>query len=70
MTYYPQVFQVIAMNEECIYLIDGNGNEWVWEDIDDWEIGDYATAIMDTQDTINIYDDIIIQLRYIRITER
>ena len=53
-----------------VYLTDWDGNEWVWEGAEDWDVGDYAAAIMDTNRTDNIYDDIIIDLRYTRIAER
>jgi len=67
---YSQVFEVVEINNDLVYLTDWNGNEWVWEGAGDWDVGDYAAAIMDTNGTDNIYDDIIIDLRYTRIAER
>lgn len=67
---YPQVFEVVEIDNDLVYLTDWDGNEWVWEGAEDWDVGDYAAAIMDSNGTDNIYDDIIIDLRYTRIAER
>ena len=69
-TEYAQVFEVVEINDDLVYLIDSNGNEWIWEGAEDWEVGDFAAAIMNTNGTDDIYDDIIVNLKYIRITER
>lgn len=69
---YPVTFEVVEINEseDIIYLVDVNDNEWIWEGAEDWDIGDYATATMNTNGTENIYDDIIVELRYTRIAAR
>ena len=67
---YAQVFQVIEIENDVLHLVNWNGEEWLWEGAEDWEIGDFAAAIMNTNGTEIVYDDIIINLRYIRITAR
>ena len=69
---YPAVFEVVEINEskDIIYLVDVNGNEWIWEGAEDWEIGDFAAATMNTNGTEVIYDDIIVELRYTRIAAK
>ena len=69
---YSTVFEVVEINEseDIIYLVDVNGNEWIWEGAKDWEVGDFAAATMSTNETDNIYDDTIIDLKYTRIAER
>lgn len=67
---YLQVLEVIEVNDDLIYLIDCNGNEWIWEGAEGWNIDDYAIATMNTNGTEVIYDDIIVELRYTRIAAR
>lgn len=63
---YPMAFSVVDVNheEDVIMLLDGNGNEWIWEGAEDWMVGDVAAAIMEDKDTDCIYDDEIVSLRY------
>lgn len=67
---YAQVLEVVEIEDDFVYMIDSDGNEWVWEGAEDWDIGDYAIATMDTNRTEVIYDDIIVNLRYTRIAAR
>lgn len=67
---YSQVLKVVEIENDLIYLIDWDGNEWIWEGAEDWEIGDFAAATMNTNGTEIIYDDIIVSLRYTRIAAR
>lgn len=68
--FYPQVFEVVDIDNDLVYLNDWSGHQWIWEGAEDWEIGDFAAAIMGTNGTESIYDDIIIKLRYVRIAAR
>lgn len=67
---YSQVLEVVEVNDDLVYLIDCNGNEWIWEGTENWKVGDFAAATMSTNGTNNIYDDAIIELKYTEITER
>lgn len=67
---YSQVLEVIEVNDDLVYLIDCNGNEWIWEGAENWKVGDFSAAIMNTNGTEIIYDDIIVELRYTRIPAR
>lgn len=63
---YPQAFVVSEVNyeENTIFLVDCNGEGWIWECIEDYNIGDVIAAIMDDSETETIYDDIIIMIQY------
>lgn len=61
---YPQAFVIGDIEDDTLILIDYNGNEWLWEGAEDYDIGDIIAAIMDNNNTITIYDDTIIALRY------
>lgn len=67
---YEQVLEVVEIEDDLVYMVDEDGNEWVWEGAKDWGVGDYAAATMNTNGTEIIYDDIIVELRYTRIAVR
>ena len=63
---YPQTFVVDLVNHEQNYmvLVDFNGNEWIWEGVEDFDRGDIIAAIMEERGTPTIYDDEIVKIRY------
>lgn len=63
---YPQTFVVDLVNHEQNYmvLVDFNGDEWIWEDVEDFDCGDIVAAIMEECGTPTVYDDKIIKIRY------
>lgn len=63
---YPTTMIVneLDYDENMVVCIDFNGNEWAFEEIEDWCIGDIASMIMDDMGTELIYDDTIIMVRY------
>lgn len=63
---YPQVFVVSEVNYEdnTILLVDCNEEGWIWEGIEDYDIGDIVASIIDDNETETIYDDIIVMVRY------
>ena len=63
---YPKTFIVSYVDYEnnLLYLQDFQGHEWICEDCEDWTENDIAAAIMDDNDTQEIYDDIIVVLQY------
>lgn len=68
---YPQAFVISEVNyeENTILLVDCNGEGWIWEGIEDYEVGDIIAAIMDDSKTETIYDDIIIMIQYVGYME-
>ena len=63
---YPQTFVVDLVNHEQNYivLVDFNGNEWIWEGVEDFDCGDIVAAIMEERGTPTIYDDEIVKIQY------
>ena len=63
---YPQTFVVDLVNHEQNYmvLVDYNGNEWIYEGVEDFNCGDIVAAIMEERGTPTIYDDEIVMIRY------
>lgn len=66
---YPQTFVVSGIKDDVLVLVDYNENEWIYEGAEDYAIGDIVAAIMDDNNTITIYDDAIITLRYVGYME-
>ena len=44
-------------NNDEVICIDFNGNEWVFEGVEDWMVGDIASMVMNDCGTPIIYDD-------------
>ena len=63
---YPELFIVEEVNEEENYVIleTLSGNQFKWNNAGDWQIGDLASAIMNSQGTETVKDDEIIMLQY------
>lgn len=63
---YPETFVVVAVDPEhdFITLQDFSGYTWTWNSCEDWQVGDIASAIMNSNGTEDITDDQIIMLKY------
>ena len=68
---YPQTFVVDLVNHEqnFMVLVDFNGNEWVYNGVEDFDCGDIVAAIMEECGTPTIYDDEIVMIRYVGYME-
>lgn len=51
-------------NNDKVICIDFNGNEWVFEGVEDWTIGDIASMVMNDCGTSIVYDDKIVSVKY------
>lgn len=61
---YPAAGTVTVCGD-TVFVEDSVGNIWSFEGAEDWETGDRAAMIMDDNGTKQIYDDAIMQIRYI-----
>lgn len=69
---YPRTFVVdeIDTKTDTLYLIDGADLEWKYKGIEDYNVGDLISAIMEDNGTPDyIYDDKILNMRYGGIME-
>lgn len=57
---------VTSIDDEnnIVEITDFNGEIWVYEGVEDYLIGDAVSMLMNNNGTENIYDDIIINIRY------
>lgn len=51
-------------DNDIVYVSDSNGEAWSFMGCEDYEIGDYVSMIMYTNNTKSIYDDMIVSVRY------
>lgn len=63
---YPETFIVDRVDREndVLYLETFSGNVFTWNSCEDWEPGDIASAIMNSNGTEEVKDDTIIMLKY------
>ena len=67
---YADIYPTTVIIREIDYLNDlvicedYNGNEWIFEGVEDWDIDDMVSMIMNDMGTEEIEDDEIIMMRY------
>lgn len=63
---YPAVGVVTDLDceHDLVIFEDYNQNLWIFEGIEDWDIGDIGALLMDDMETESIYDDMILLVRY------
>ena len=64
---YPLTVQVVELDHEAdvVACVDGAGNGWEFYGVEDWQIGDFASLLMDDNGTPEaIYDDVITMAHY------
>ena len=63
---YPKATVVSHLDDEndTVYIKDFDGYEWTFYGVEDWEVGDLCSVIMDDMGTREIFDDKIICTRY------
>lgn len=63
---YPMLAVVVELDEvdDAVICTDFNGHDWAFYGIEDWQVGDYASMIMDDNGTPWVADDIIVSVRY------
>ena len=63
---YPRTMVVYKIDHESdfVMLKDSTGLIWGFNGVEDWEIGDICSCILNTNGTEIIYDDTIVNTRY------
>lgn len=64
---YPNAgkIQDVDVKNDLVTVQDVSGDLWQFFGVEDWEIGDKCAMLMDDQGTENIYDDVIVSVRYL-----
>ena len=64
--YYGKSAEVteIDLENNIVIFEDPTGNLWEWEGVEDWFTGDRAALVMNDQGTATIYDDAILNVKY------
>lgn len=61
---YPLSTTVTKIENDTVTVEDSNGNLWDFYGVEDWQVGDGCSLLMDNNGTENIEDDIIISTQY------
>jgi hypothetical protein len=63
---YPRTMVVSEVDEksDTVVLTDSIGFVWEFRGVEDWQVGDICSCIMNTNGTENIEDDAIIDAKY------
>lgn len=59
---YPLTVQIVELdhNADVVVCVDGIGNCWEFYGVEDWQVGNFASLLMDDNGTTEtVYDDII-----------
>ena len=64
--YYPACGIVTRIDRQAdlVTFTDFNGNDWTFDGVEDWALGDIAAAIMDDNGTESVCDDEIVTVQY------
>ena len=65
---YPLKTTIVSLDytSDIVTTEDANGNLWQFYGCEDWVINDTCLMLMDTMQTENIYDDVIVSVKYSR----
>ena len=64
---YPLTAHVVELDHDAdvVVCVDWAGNGWEFYGVEDWQVGDFASLLMDDNGTPNtIYDDVITMTHY------
>ena len=63
---YALTAKVVEVDRDAdlVTVVDGAGNAWQFEGVEDWEEDDFVSLLMDDNGTEFIYDDVILAARY------
>lgn len=69
--FYPATYVVTEVDytDDVVVICDANGNLFEFEGCDDWQKGDLVSAIMYNSQTKQIYDDVIVKVKYTGTTK-
>lgn len=54
----------IDRDADVVIVEDATGNLWEFEGVEDYEVGDFVSMVMDDNNTTSIYDDVIVVSQY------
>lgn len=50
---------------DMVYIVTFDGQEWAYEGVEDWAVGDIVAMLMNNMGTESIYDDEIVAVNYL-----
>lgn len=69
--YYPSYATVVDLDVESdiVSAEDNNGFVWDFYGVEDYDIGDGVALVMYDNGTVSIFDDVIVDARYVGSTK-
>lgn len=63
---YPQTMTVVQVDiaTDTVTCEDATGNLWQFKGVEDWQVNDIVSMIMNDNGTEEIFDDRIVKIRY------
>lgn len=58
------IVQTVDVKNDIVVIKDCSGNTWNFNGVEDWEVNDLCSCLMNSKGTPSIYDDEIISTRY------
>lgn len=58
------IVQTVDVENDIVVIKDCSGNTWNFNGVEDWEVNDLCSCLMNSKGTPAIYDDEIISTRY------
>lgn len=64
--YYAMTAKVVDISRplDRVTIEDSNGNLWQFDGIEDYEVGDFCSCVMNDNNTELIFDDEIVSVQY------
>lgn len=64
--YYGMTAEVVDISRplDRVTIKDSNGNLWQFDGIEDYEVGDFCSCVMNDNNTELIFDDEIVSVQY------
>lgn len=63
---YPQTMTVVQVDiaTDTVTCEDATGNLWQFKGVEDWQVNDIVSMIMNDNGTEEVFDDEIVKVRY------
>lgn len=58
------IVQTVDVENDTVVIKDSKGNTWNFSGIENWEVNDVCSCLMDNKGTSSIYDDSIVSTSY------
>ena len=67
--WYPQcgIITSIDRTRDTMTITDSTGNRWIWEGVEDFQLRDHVSMVMDDNNSDFVLDDKIVKIYYMGV---